>query len=284
MLRDYYVLTKPGIIQGNVMTTVAGFLLAAKGHVAIGLLLAAIGGTALVIASACVFNNVIDRNIDKKMSRTGKRALVKGTISVRSALLYATILGILGFAILLLFTNVLTTLLGLIGFVFYIIIYGIAKRRSEHGTLVGTIPGAMPIVAGYTAVTNQLDLGAWLLFLIMVIWQMPHFYGIAIFRIKDYAAAGIPVMPLKRGMASTKIQTMLYIAAFAAACIWLSNAHYTGITFAVGMTVVSLYWLWLGFKGWRTSDDTKWARGMFGFSLVVLLVMSVLLGIASFTP
>lgn len=266
------------------MTTIAGFLLAANGHIRIGLLIAAVTGTALVIASACVFNNIIDRDIDKKMSRTKKRALVQGSISIRAAILYGVVLGLLGFAILLAFINLLTTLLGLIGLVFYVVFYGIAKRKSVHGTLVGTIPGAMPIVAGYTAVTNSFDSAALLLLVIMVFWQMPHFFGIAIFRFKDYKAAGLPVMPVKAGIATTKIQIMLYVAAFAAACILLSNAHYTGTVFAVVMTLISLYWLWLGFKGWATRDDTKWARGMFGFSLLALLVLSVLLSIESFIP
>lgn len=278
------MLTKPGIIRGNVMTTVAGFLLAAKGHIDIGSLIAVVIGTTLVIAAACVYNNVIDRDIDKKMARTQQRALVQGSISVKAALAYGTILGLIGFVILALFTNPLTTLLGFIGLIFYVVLYGIAKRKSVHGTLVGTIPGAMPIVAGYTAVTNSFDNGALLLLIIMVFWQMPHFFGIAIFRFKDYKAAGLPVMPVKAGIMTTKIQIMLYVAAFAVACILLSNAHYTGTTFAVIMTLLSLYWLWMGFKGWRTHDDTKWARGMFGFSLLALLVLSVLLSIESFIP
>ncbi|MEO6513375.1 MAG: heme o synthase [Candidatus Saccharimonadales bacterium] len=284
MLRDYYVLTKPGIIRGNVMTTLAGFLLAAQGHISFGVLLAVSGGTALVIASACVFNNVIDRDIDKKMVRTAKRALVTGTIAIRSALVYAVVLGIAGFIVLLLFTNVLTTVLGFIGFVSYVVFYGYAKRHSVHGTLVGTIPGAMPLVSGYTAVTNHFDTGALLLFLIMVAWQMPHFYGIAIYRLKDYAAAGLPVMPVKKGIRTTKLQIMLYVLGFAAMCGLLSIFGYAGSVFAVVMSIVSAYWLYLGAKGWKSKDDTKWARGMFGFSLIALLVMSVLLSIESLVP
>jgi protoheme IX farnesyltransferase len=276
-VRDYYTLTKPGIIRGNVMTTIAGFLFAAGGHISRQTLAAVVGGTALVIASACVFNNVIDRDIDKKMTRTAERALVKGTIAVKSAFIYASLLGAIGFAALLIGTNVLTTLLGIIGFISYVVFYGVAKRRSVHGTLVGTIPGAMPLVSGYTAATGRFDTAALLLFLIMVFWQMPHFYSIAIYRLKDYAAAGLPVMPVKRGIRTTKIQIMFYVLAFAVACALLTLFGYTGIVFVISMTLVSLYWLYLGIKGWQAKDDTKWARGMFGFSLVALLILSLLL-------
>jgi heme o synthase len=284
LAREYYHLTKPGIIRGNVMTTLAGFLLAANGHINWRVLVSVLCGTALIIASACVFNNVIDRDIDKKMARTAKRALVQGTISIRAALIYATVLGIVGFAVLLIGTNVLTSLLGLLGFVSYVVFYGIAKRRSVHGTLVGTIPGAIPLVSGYTAVTNNLDMGALLLFVIMVFWQMPHFYGIAIYRLKDYAAAGVPVMPVKKGIHTTKVQIMVYIVGFAIACLLLTLFGYTGVVFAVVMGLVSLYWLYLGAKGWQAKSDVKWARGMFGFSLITLLVMSVLLSIESLVP
>ena len=266
------------------MTTLAGFLLAAQGHIALRPLLGVLVGTTLVIASACVFNNVIDRDIDKHMERTKKRALVQGTISIRSALLFASLLGVMGFVLLTWLTNTPTVVLGLIGLVSYVVLYGYAKRNSVHGTLVGTIPGAVPLVSGYTAVTHSLDNGALLLFLIMVFWQMPHFYSIAIYRIKDYAAAKLPVMPVKNGVQTTKVQIMLYIVGFSMTCVVLSIYRYTGTTVAIGMTIVSLYWLYLGAKGWNSPDDTKWARGMFGFSLLALLTFSALLGVESLVP
>ena len=284
LLREYYLLTKPGIIRGNVMTTVAGYLLAAQGHITWLPFIGVVVGTTLVIASACVYNNVIDRDIDKKMERTAKRALATGSISVRSALIFATVLGIAGFVTLLLLTNVLTTILGVIGLVSYVVLYGYAKRHSIHGTLVGTIPGAMPLVSGYTAFTNQFDNAAWLLFLVMVCWQMPHFYAIAIYRLKDYKNAGLPVMPAKKGVSITKIQIMMYVVAFGIAAILLSMQGYTGKVFAAIMGAITVYWLYMGITGWQTTDENKWARGMFGFSLLALLALSVLLSVESFTP
>ena len=132
-LKIYYRLTKPGIIYGNLMTTLAGFFLASKGHIDPWLLLAVGSGTALGMASGCVFNNYIDRGIDSKMKRTQKRALPSGTVSGRAALVYASVLGMLSFTILSLFTNALVVASGIIAVFFYVVLYGIAKRKWFSG-------------------------------------------------------------------------------------------------------------------------------------------------------
>ena len=285
MLNTYYKLTKPGIIRGNILTAAGGFLLASKGHIQPWLFLAMLVGTSLVIASACIFNNVLDRKIDHAMERTKDRALVSGTISVRNANIFATVLGISGMVILIAYTNLLTAFIGIVGFISYVIIYGYAKRESVHGTLIGTISGATPIVAGYCAVTNQFDLGAALLFLILVFWQMAHFFGIAMYRHDDYAAAKIPVLPVVKGMHRTKIQTQLYGLGFIAATLALSVFGYTGVTFAVVMAIIGTYWFYLGLKDLRsTKDDSKWGKKMFLFSLLVIAMLSLMLGVNSLLP
>jgi heme o synthase len=279
VLKTYYRLVKPGIVYGNTMTAAAGFLLAAHGSIAWRLFAAALAGTALIIASACVINNYIDRGIDQKMARTKKRALASGTIKAPEALTYAAVLGLAGLALLILKTNYLTVAVGLVGFIDYVVLYGVAKRKTVHGTLVGTIAGATPIVAGYTAVAGRLDSAAIILFLMLALWQMPHFYAIAIYRLKDYSAAGLPVWPVKKGIPSTKQQIILYVLAFTLASTLLTIYGYTGIIYLVVMTAVGLYWLYLGLQGLKTKDDTKWARQMFLFSLIVILVLSVMVSV-----
>lgn len=283
-VKEYYELTKPGIVYGNALTVIAGFLLASKGHVNFWLLLATVVGISLVIASACVFNNYIDRDIDKKMSRTKKRALASGLISGSAALVYGTILGVVGFGILALYTNALTVWIGLFATAMYVVVYGIAKRRSPSGTVVGSVSGALPPVIGYVAVTNTLDLGALLLFLILTVWQMPHFYAIAIYRHKEYAAAGIPVLPVKKGMRATKRQIIAYIIGFIIAAMLLNIFHYTGIMYAVVMLALGGVWLVKGLKGLHHNDDVAWAREMFFFSLIVLTVFCILLSVDVFLP
>ena len=278
-LKTYYYLTKPGIIYGNGLAAIGGFLLASRGQFNIWLFLAMLAGSSLVIASGCVFNNYLDRKIDARMARTKKRALACGRVSGRNALIYASILGASGFILLAAFTNWLTVAIGLMGIVFYVIIYGFTKRHSVHGTLVGTISGATPPVAGYCAVTGRLDMGAILLFLILVFWQMPHFYAIAIYRAKDYAAAKLPVLPVVKGIRATKIQMLAYVLGFILVSAMLTVSGYTGYVYLATMMIVGLVWLWRSLQGFGVSNDIVWARKMFGFSLVALLIFCLMISI-----
>ena len=284
MIKTYYALTKPGIIYGNVLTATAGFLLASKGHINGWLLLATVAGTSLVIASACVFNNYIDRGIDAKMARTSKRALVEGTVRGRNAIIYASLLSVAGFTLLIAYTNLLVVVIGLAALFDYVVLYGLAKRRSVHGTLVGSIAGAAPVVAGYCAVTGRIDAGALILFLILASWQMPHFYAIAMYRFDDYKAAGLPVLPVKSGMRATKIQIMLYISAFITANALLSVFGYTGYTYLVIMALLAIIWLRKGAQGFKKINDKLWGRQMFLFSLIIILSLSVTLSASPLLP
>ncbi len=283
-IKTYYGLIKPGIIRGNVIAAVAGFLLAAKGHVHFGTFVAMVVGLALVIASACVFNNYIDRGIDAKMARTKHRALVLGSISVRAAIAYGIVLGLTGAVILGVFTNLLTLGIAIFGFLAYVVLYGIWKRRSVHGTVVGSISGAVPPVVGYTAVTGRLDAGAAILFLILVLWQMPHFYAIAILRQRDYAAADIPVLPGKRGIRATKIQMLAYIFAFMLAAVWLGLLGYAGLTYIFASLLLGLAWLTLCLRGFVVDDHSRWARQMFRFSLAVITGVCLVVSLGNLIP
>lgn len=283
-LKTYYLLTKPGIIRGNVMTAAAGFLFAAQGSINVGQFLALSAGIGLIIASACVYNNYIDRDIDSRMARTKKRALVTGDISVAAALIFATVLGMGGFALLGLFTNRLTVALGIIAMFFYVILYAIFKRRSTLGTVVGSVPGALPLVAGYTAVTATFDEAAALLFVAMVCWQMPHFYAIAIYRLKEYRAARLPVLPAVKGIARTKQYMVLYILGYIACIGWLGMSGYGGYVFSVVMLAMSIWWLSIGLQGFGAKDDVGWAKRVFGSSLLVLLAFSVMLALNAYLP
>jgi protoheme IX farnesyltransferase len=279
MIKSYYYLTKPGIIYANVMSAIAGFFLASKMHVDLILLLAMSVGLALVIASGCVFNNYIDRRIDEKMERTRSRALVKKTIPARDALLFGALLAFFGFGTLYNFTNSLATFVSLIGFFFYVVMYTIFKRKSVHGTVVGSISGAVPPVVGYTAVTNNFDIAALLLFILLALWQMPHFYSIALFRLKDYAATGLPILPVVKGIHTTKIYIISYIVAFIVTIPLLTYFMYTGYIYLAVVVTLSVAWLTIGIRGFKTQDTTVWAKKMFKFSLVVLLALCVMISI-----
>lgn len=282
MIKSYYYLTKPGIIYGNLLSVIAGFFLASGGEFNPIIFLATLIGIAFVIGSGCVFNNYIDREIDEKMDRTKKRALVTKKIPVTNALIFGTILGLLGFDILYFLANPLTAFIAFIGFFFYVVMYSIWKRKSSFGTIVGSISGAVPPVVGYTAVSNNFDIAAFLLFLLLVLWQMPHFYAIAIFRIQDYKSAGIPVLPIQNGIHTTKIHTLGYIVAFILTLPFLTFFGYTGYLYLVIMLILSFIWLVRGIKGFKTTDNTLWAKNLFKFSLIILLALCVTLSLNSF--
>lgn len=284
-IRNYYSLTKPGVLYGNVITAVAGFLLASEGHFDAWLFVATIVGTTLVIASACVINNFFDQDIDRLMSRTKQRAIVSGKVPGPHAMVFGVSLAVLGAAILVLYTNWLVVLIGLIGFVDYVVLYGmLSKRLSMHGTLVGSISGATPILAGYVAVTGRIDAGAVLVFVILFLWQMPEFYSIAVFRQKEYKAAGVPVISVVKGIAHTKFQIFCYTLAFVAATLLLSVAGLTGGVYTLVMALAGAYWLWLGAQGLRAKNSDAWARKMFHFSLIILLLFSGLISVEAWLP
>lgn len=274
MIKTYYMLTKPGIILGNIITMASGFALASKGHLDFFLFFITLVGLGFIIASAGVFNNYIDRKMDAKMERTKNRALPRGLISPQKALIFASILGIIGLGVLS-YTNLLTVCVALFGFFVYLVLYAFIKYRSFYGTLIGSIAGAVPPVVGYCAVSNNFDTAAGLLFMIVVLWQMPHFFSIAIYRIDDYAAASIPVLPIEKGMYTTKVHMLLYIIIFMITTLLLTMAGYTGYLYAFIALLVSLSWMGLCIHGFTVTNDKRWARKMFVCSLVVIMGLCI---------
>jgi protoheme IX farnesyltransferase len=282
MFKPYLLLTKPGIVFGNMISVAGGFFLASKGDIDLALFLATAFGLALVIASGCVFNNYIDRDIDEKMERTKNRVLVKGLVPPTHAIVYACILGVAGVALLYKTTNLLAVGLSLMGFFVYVGLYSLyLKRNSVYGTLVGSLSGAAPPVVGYCAVSNAFDMGAAILLLIFSLWQMPHSYAIAIFRFNDYQAANIPVLPVIKGVPAAKRSIVLYIAAFLVATLMLTISGYAGYNYFVVAAVSGAYWLWMGVSGYKAVDDKIWARKLFVFSIVTITALSVMMSVDS---
>lgn len=280
LIYSYYKLAKPGIVYGNSLAVAAGFLLASRADIDVGLLLATLLGIGLIMASGCVFNNYIDRDIDALMERTKRRALVTGEIPPFSALVYATILGTLGLLVLMWFTNLVTVLIAFFGLWTYVVLYSlISKRRSVHATLIGAIAGAIPPVVGYCAVSNTLDMGAIILFFILLIWQFPHAYAIAMYRYDDYAAASIPVLPIKEGAENGKLHMVLYIIAFMFSTQMLTYFNYTGLLYAGVMFTLSALWLGLAVRGFSSQDDAAWGKLMFHSSLFILVSWCLLIAI-----
>lgn len=281
-INNYIRLTKPVVSAGNVLSAVAGFLFAAAvaRQFDLGLLIALTVGTSFVIAAACVINNFLDRDIDAVMQRTKGRPSVLGDVSAAGMVIFGVSLVLVGSAILLIFTNLLTTLIGLAGFVVYVWLYGAwSKRKSIHGTFVGAISGALPIAGGYAAVTNRIDLAMLILSLVMIVWQFMEFYSIAIYLRSQYKAAQVPVMTVVRGVPYTVKLIVISTIGYVALTLSLTPLGYTGLTYFVVMALGGLYVICLAVQGPSASQPEAWARAMFKAGMRSLLLLSLMLAI-----
>lgn len=282
-VRAYYRLTKPGIVYGNGLMAIAGYFFGAAGSPSLVVFLSMLLGISAVIASACAYNNIIDRDIDAKMERTKARAIPSGQISKLDAVLFASFLLLIGLVLLVLGTNVLTALVALAGHFAYVVLYGYAKRKTVHGTLVGTLSGSTPPVIGYVAATGALDVTALLLFLVLAAWQMPHFYAIAIFRRDDYKRANIPVLSVVSGMEATRRQIIIYVGVFIVTCVLLGLFSPLSLLSTLILILLGAYWLLLCLTSTSADDSIEqWARRQFGWSLKLLLFMCIILSLDSF--
>jgi len=284
-IKHYLRVAKPGIIGGNLISAAAGFFLASKGQLDGVSLPATLIGISLVVASGCVFNNCVDRKLDRKMMRTKNRALAQGLISLPSAVSYATILSLAGLALLWAVTNLLSVVIVLAGLVIYVAVYSLyLKRNSVYGALIGSLAGAAPPLAGYCAVTGRFDLGAVILLSIFSLWQMPHCYAIAVLRFEDYTAAAIPLLPVKQGTAAAQKHMVGYILAFMAATPMLTFGGYTGYSTLAVATGLGLSWLYLARSGYKAADERLWAKKLFIFSILTIFTLSVMMSIDCTAP
>jgi protoheme IX farnesyltransferase len=276
--RDFITVTKPGIIRSNLIAAFAGYWVASGWDVQYGRLILTLLGTMLVMASACVFNNYFDRDLDMKMERTRERGLPTGRLKPQTVLIYAIGLGTGGLAVLFAFCGVLAGIFGIVGMFVYVVVYTLwLKRTSTWSTSVGAISGAMPPVIGYVAVTGAVDLGAWLLFAMLFLWQPPHFWALGIRRKEEYRAAGFPLLPVVKGTRRTKFQMIPYVALLLPIPVLMYVYDYAGIFYLVISAGLSLAWLYLTLKGFRAKDDDAWAKQNFFFSINYLTVSLIVL-------
>jgi len=209
--RDYYALTKPGVVQLLVFTAIVGMFLAVPGMVPWTALIAGSLGIGLAAAAGAVVNQILDQRIDAQMARTRNRPLPQGRISERDALAFAMGLGLAGLAVLVVFVNVLTAALTFASLVGYAVVYTVyLKRATPQNIVIGGAAGAAPPVLGWTAVTGTVDPHALLLFLIIFTWTPPHFWALAIARRSDYERADIPMLPVTHGVDLTKSFIVYY--------------------------------------------------------------------------
>ncbi|MBK3494203.1 protoheme IX farnesyltransferase [Viridibacillus sp. YIM B01967] len=267
---------KTGIIKSNLIPMIAGLTLALYKNQISPFdktleIICALFGTTLVIGAAGAFNNVYDRDIDAVMQRTKNRPTVTGEIKASTTLILAFSMMFIGLGALA-YATPMAALMGFIGLFGYVVPYTMwSKRRTIYNTEIGSISGAMPPLVGWAAITPDISHPAIIgLFVITVIWQMPHFYAIAIRKHDDYKAANVPMLPVVKGMKRTYIQTNVYLVILIGVSLLLG-------TLSIGLMLVALLlniiWLMLSISGTKKEDPEKWAKSMFIYSLYHMTIL-----------
>jgi protoheme IX farnesyltransferase len=277
--RDYFELTKPRIIVLLLITTLAAMIMAARGVPPLGLVLATLIGGAFAAGSAGAFNCVIDRDIDRLMRRTAARPLAVGRIAPASAIVFALLLGGLGFAVLYHWASPLAAWLSLAGNAYYVFIYTLwLKRTTPLNIVIGGAAGAVPPLGGWAAVTHTIGAPALGLFALIFLWTPPHFWALALMTETDYARANVPMLPNVRGIQHTKVQIFVYTIILVVLSLALTPLGVMGLWYFVpaailGSIFISDAWRLLREPETATPQADPRARILFKYSLLYLALM-----------
>jgi heme o synthase len=272
-LQQYLALTKPRVISLIVFCAVIGMFLAVPGMVPLRILISATVGIGLVAGAAAAVNCLIEQKIDAVMARTKGRPLPTGEVNSLETLLVSGVLGGIGLSMLYRLVNPLTMWLTLATFVGYAVIYTVfLKPNTSQNIVIGGASGAMPPVLGWAAATDTMPSQAWLLFLIIFVWTPPHFWSLALYRAKEYAAAGVPMLPVTHGAAYTRRHVFLYT---------IGLSLITLVPFAIGMSgwfylaatlVLDGIFLKHAWRVWRRYTDSV-AQKSFRWSILYLALL-----------
>ena len=276
-IRSYILVTKPRIIELLLVTTVPAMVIAAGGWPGTWLVLATLVGGTMSAGSANALNNFLDRDIDRLMSRTSRRPTASAEVSPRGALALGVGLGVAGFAWLALLVNVVAALLATFAILFYVFVYTLGlKRRSSQAVVIGGIAGCMPVLTGWAAVSggSLADPRPWLLFAIMLWWQPPHFWALAMKYRDDYAAAGLPMLPVTHGNDEATRQILLYSYLLLSLVLLYIAGSGAGWLFIVTGVALTLGWLVFAHR-LRRARTVAAAMRLFHYSTIYLALLFV---------
>lgn len=280
-IRDAIALTKPRVTFMVVFTTAAGFWLGARyllgslsGRAILqapSVLACLVLGTWLVVAGANAVNMYLERDTDAKMTRTRTRPLPARRMSPNFALYFGMSLASISVPILSFGVNPITSFLAILAFVTYVALYTPLKRRTSFAVVIGAFPGAIPVLLGWSAVRGTLDAPGLLLFVLMFLWQMPHFYAIATFRKTDYANAGLRVLTVTRGDRVTRHHIVRWLAAVLLSSFLLFATALGGTVYKIAAIVLGALFFGVGLMGLRRDAGIAWSRKLFLVSMVYLV-------------
>jgi len=264
---DLIVLVKPRIMLMALLTA-AGAMSLAPGTMPVSRALWLLAGTAIIVGAANTLNMWLERDIDCLMVRTRNRPLPRGRLDAATALWFGGIQGAIALPALAM-VNVVTAALGLLALLLYVGVYTPMKQRSHWATWVGAVPGAMPALMGWTAATGRIELAGLAVFGVLFFWQIPHFHAIAMYRLRDYNAAGLKTLPGTHGPGAARREIALYLVVQVAVSLALVPLGVTGPLYLVTAAVLGVGVLVQGLGGLRRGD-VRWARGVFLASIVYL--------------
>ncbi|VFP88598.1 Protoheme IX farnesyltransferase [Buchnera aphidicola (Cinara piceae)] len=286
-ITDKLGLIKPGIIFGNLISLSGGFFLASHGNLLNIFFLKTIVGMVSIISSSCIFNNIIDRDLDKKMNRTKNRILCINTSKKLLVIIFliACFLCFFGIYIFFIYINLICAIISFIGIFFYVILYSFFfKRVSLYSILIGSVAGSLPPIIGYLSVNNQLNGFCLILFFIFLFWQIAHFCSITIFRYKDYKSADIPTISILYGFIYTKNCISFCIMSIFFLNFLLYYFSYVNFFYCFYVNIFVFIWFIFSIVGNNfLLSCKKWSRIMFFFSIFVVFLVSFLLSINNFT-
>ncbi|HEX9123697.1 MAG TPA: heme o synthase [Actinomycetota bacterium] len=280
----YVGLTKPRIIELLLITTVPAMVLADRGMPSIWLVVATLIGGTLAAGSANVINCYLDRDIDEVMRRTRRRPLPARDVSPENALRFGYVLGAVSFLFLSITVNVLAATLALSAIAFYVFVYTMwLKRSSVQNIVIGGAAGAVPALVGWAAVTGSVGVPAWVLFAIVFVWTPPHFWALSMQYQRDYAAAGIPMLPVVRGEEETRRQILLYTLVLVATSLLLYPLGRMGPVYLAASVVLGGMFVHRAMRLWRERNRAL-ALSLYRFSILYLALLFAAVAVDAALP
>ncbi|MEZ4361666.1 MAG: heme o synthase [Kofleriaceae bacterium] len=274
VLADLIALVKPNIMVMALLTA-AGAMSLAPGVPALSVALWLLSGTGLIVGSANSLNMYLERDIDCLMARTKDRPLPRKRLSPGTALGFGLILGAASLPALAM-VNLLTMALGLVALVAYVLVYTPLKQRTHWATWIGALPGALPVLMGWTAATGRVDAAGLVVFSVLFFWQIPHFHAIGMYRQREYARAGLKTLSGVRGDAAARREIGVYLIVQVAASLALAPFGVAGVAYTVVAAALGILVLGQAFPALlRGQADAKWARQLFIASIIYLPILFV---------
>lgn len=280
--KDFFILSKPVIVALLLVTTYSGLVAGSKAWPSASLTFWTLLGGALAAAGSSALNQYIDRELDKNMQRTAKRPLADGRLTAAEGLSYGLALSLVSYYVMAGFVNLLAALLSLAGIFYYVIFYSVwLKKATVQNIVIGGGAGAIPPMVGWAAATGHLGLAAWILFAIVFMWTPPHFWALAIVRMKDYEKAGVPMMPVVHGEERTRRHILVYTVELVAVTLLLPIFNLAGMVYLISALVLGGFLLYAAWRVFKVGGNKvawtmyRWSSMYLAFIFLAIMIDAV---------